>query len=89
VASKTALRSTCWRQALLVLLWLRKERGWAFVTEQATLARARAMIRDADRRRGIPAPEPAADAAADLADHAVPVLARTPRAHPTAKLDPS
>jgi hypothetical protein len=46
----------------------------AFVTERQALARANAMIRDADRRHGIPAPT-SPDAVADLADHTAAVLA--------------
>jgi hypothetical protein len=46
----------------------------AFVTEQEALARANAMIRDADRRHGVPTPA-SPDAVADLADHTTAVLA--------------
>lgn len=54
-------------------LWrLAKEVG-AFVGEQEALARANAMIHDADQRRGLPAP--AANAVGELADHTSAVLA--------------
>jgi hypothetical protein len=56
-------------------LWRLADEVRAFVTEQEALARARAVIRDADRRRGIPAPEPGAHAAGDLAEHTTAVLA--------------
>jgi hypothetical protein len=46
----------------------------AFVIEQEALARANAMICDADRRRDVPAPA-LPDAVVDLADHTTAVLA--------------
>lgn len=47
----------------------------AFVTEQESLARARAMIRTADQHSGVPSLEPAGGDAGDLADHTAAVLA--------------
>jgi cytosine/adenosine deaminase-related metal-dependent hydrolase len=55
-------------------LWRLADETAGFVTEQQALARANAMIRDADRHRGIAVPAPA-DAAGDLADHTSAVLA--------------
>jgi hypothetical protein len=46
----------------------------AFVTEQQALARANAMIRDADQRNGVPTPAPPS-IVSDLADHTTAVLA--------------
>jgi len=55
-------------------LWRLADEVAGFVTEQQALARANAMIRDVDQRRGLPAP-PSADAAGELADHTTAVLA--------------
>jgi hypothetical protein len=48
-------------------LWRLADEVARFLTEQQALARARAMIRDVDQRRGLSAPP--VDAARELADH--------------------
>jgi hypothetical protein len=56
-------------------LWQLAHQVRAFVDEQEALARARATIRHADQHRGLPAAEPAANAAGELAEHTTAVLA--------------
>lgn len=55
-------------------LWRLADEVAGFVTEQKALARANAMIREVDQRRGVPAPPPV-DASGELADHTSAVLA--------------
>jgi hypothetical protein len=56
-------------------LWQLAHQVRAFVDEQAALARARATIRHADQQRGIPATNPAGNAAGELAEYTAAVLA--------------